>query len=108
MSMFYDHLVAWPVVNAKLSEFDLTSGERDELLRLLDETIHFEVMRHLFEVLPLHVHESFVLQVKEAPHRPERLTFIRQYHPTAEDTIRMVAERSTSRFLDTIHASMLH
>lgn len=108
MSMFYDHLVAWPVVNAKLAEFDLTTGERDELLRLLDETIHFEVMRHLFEVLPLHVHEHFILQVKEAPHSHERLTFIKQYHPHAEDTIRMVTEKSTQRFLDTIHASMVH
>lgn len=108
MHIFYDHLVDWKSVNQRLAEFSLTSGERDELLRLLDETIHFEVMKHLLDVLPLHVHEYFILQVKEAPHSHEQLVFVKQYHPHIEATISRVAGKSTARFLDTIHASMLH
>jgi hypothetical protein len=107
MSMFYDQFVDWDGINSRLSTFDLTSGERDELLRLLDETIHFEVMKHLFEMLPLHVHEHFIIQVKEAPHSHDRLHFIKQYHPNVEDTLRIVANKSTNRFLDTIHSSMV-
>jgi hypothetical protein len=108
MHIFYDHLVDWKSVNSRLAEFDLTSGERDELLRLLDETIHFEVMRHLLEMLPNHVHDRFILQVKEAPHSHDQLTFIKQYHPHVETTITRIASNSTGKFLDTIHASMVN
>ena len=107
MSLFYDHLVDLSEFEAELGKFALKPNEKEKLLKLLDETIHHELFTHFLEILPLHAHVHFAGLVKERPHHPEVLVFVRQYRPEIDNEIGFIGNRTAQRFLDAIHESVV-
>ncbi|KKU95176.1 MAG: hypothetical protein UY27_C0025G0008 [Candidatus Gottesmanbacteria bacterium GW2011_GWA1_48_13] len=50
--LFYDHLIVIEEITAVLDEHTLTKEERAELLRLIDQTLHHEILDTIFTHLP--------------------------------------------------------
>lgn len=102
MSVFYDHLISLDSVRPQLAQY-LTNEEIEEILLDLDEAIHHVVLKIIFQELPPHLHEDFLIRFRDEPADPHHLVFLRQYSPTIEAAIRQAGEHSKQRFLDAIH-----
>ena len=107
MSIFYDSFVDLQPIFQALDRHPLTADERQELLDQFDSTLHYEMFTVILARLPEHTHEHFLVNLRAAPHSGEHIRFIQQYHPDIEAELAEVGKRSTERFLDAIHSSMV-
>jgi hypothetical protein len=105
MTLFYDHLIDLPALDAELAAYLPDPTERAEVLTLVDQTLHHVVMDTIFTAIPVDQHEVFLVRFHEQPDAPTHLEYLRQYQPEIEDQIRLAAEASKRQFIDTIHAS---
>ncbi len=76
--IFYDHLIVIEEVIAVLDEHKLDSEERKELLQLIDETLHHEILDVIFTHLPKEKHELFLTRFHQAPHDVKLLEFLQE------------------------------
>ena len=76
--LFYDHLIVIEEVIAVLNEHNLTKEERAELLRLIDQTLHHEILDTIFTHLPKEHHETFLTRFHIAPHDAKLLEFLQE------------------------------
>lgn len=76
--LFYDHLIVIEEVIAVLDEHRLTKEERTELLDLIDQTLHHEILDTIFTHLPKEKHELFLTRFHQAPHDPKLLEFLQE------------------------------
>ncbi len=72
--IFYDHLVYREEIFAELDGYQLTIDERQDIERLVDETLHHEVLNIILEKLPESKHRKFLAHLHKNPADPEILS----------------------------------
>jgi hypothetical protein len=76
--LFYDHLINLQKIQSKLDTYGLSEKEKKELLRIVDATIHHEVMNVILSHLPRKHHEEFLEQFTHHPHDKKHLTYLQE------------------------------
>lgn len=76
--IFYDHLIVIEEVIAVLDQYKLSNKERQELLALIDETLHHEVLDVILSCLPESLHNEFLTKFHKAPHDPALITYLKE------------------------------
>lgn len=77
--VFYDHLLPWEKINAFLLSLDISSEERHELLELIEEALHTEVLTVICTYLPREKHEEFIVLFHEEPHHEKHMHYLREH-----------------------------
>lgn len=77
--IFYDHLVAREEIIAVLDQHKLTIEEREELVRLVDENLHHQVLDTILTHLPKEKHEEFLRELHRRPHDLRLLDYIQTH-----------------------------
>lgn len=101
MSVFYDHLLPTEALQPELAKL-VTAEELEELLDILDETLHYELFDLMLQHVPPHAHDLFLQRVSQAPADAGHIVFLQQYAPDIEDRLRVRAADAGQRFLDAI------
>lgn len=75
--IFYDHLIVFEELIAELNSLDNES--KQEIIGLMDETLHHHILDTILTHLPKEHHGEFLERFHKAPHDPELLLFLKQY-----------------------------
>jgi len=75
--LFYDHLIIIEEIVEVLSSHTLTKIEREEILDLVDQALHQEILNTILIHLPKEKHEVFLQYMHAIPHSKKILEFLR-------------------------------
>ena len=75
--IFYDHLVLREEIIVVLDQHELSTEEREELVQLVDETLHHQVLDTILTHLPAEKHEEFLALFHQAPHDLQLLEYLK-------------------------------
>lgn len=76
--LFYDHLIIIEEVAAVLAGHNLTDKEREEILDIIDQTMHQEILDTILQHLPTRHHETFLVHFHAAPNDKKILDFLKE------------------------------
>ncbi|KKQ96113.1 MAG: hypothetical protein UT23_C0041G0008 [Candidatus Woesebacteria bacterium GW2011_GWA1_39_12] len=71
--LYYDHLIVLDEVEAVIKRAAKTQEEKEELWKVVDETLHHRVMGKVLDKLPREHHEEFLDKFHASPHDVEEL-----------------------------------
>ncbi|MBI5448843.1 hypothetical protein HY948_00840 [Candidatus Gottesmanbacteria bacterium] len=77
--IFYDHLIIIEEVVAVLDEHNLPNDKRVELLKLIDQTLHHEILDVILTHLPKEKHEMFLTKFHNTPHDPALMNMLKDH-----------------------------
>jgi len=77
--IFYDHLVLIEEIIAEIDAHNLDPKKRQELIALVDQTLHHHILDVILTHLPHHHHEAFLTRFHQAPHDFGLLTFLKEH-----------------------------
>ena len=77
--IFYDHLIIIEEVIAVLDEHTIPIDKRAEFLKLIDQTLHHEILDVILTHLPKEKHEMFLTQFHRAPHDPSLMSLLKEH-----------------------------
>jgi len=66
--IFYDDLVIFESLEVHIKNISQTPEEKEELWRIVDETLHHRMMGCILDYLPEELHEEFLEKFHLAPH----------------------------------------
>lgn len=102
--IFYDHLLAIDELVVELDSLDAIN--RQEVISLMDETLHHHVLDTILTHLPQEHHTAFLERFHKAPHDPELLVFLKQYIVVdIENEIRKKAQKVKKDLLSAVKKS---
>lgn len=90
--IFYDHLVVVEEITAKLDKFDLDAVSRQELILLIDETLHQEIINLILTHLPPEHHEDFLNKFYHNPNDEGLLDFLKTH--SGKDIEKLIKEEA--------------
>ena len=76
--IFYDHLIIREEITAQLDLHKVDPEEREELLQLVDETLHHTTLNVILNHLPKEHHPEFMSKFHSAPHDESLLDYLQQ------------------------------
>ncbi|OGM16003.1 hypothetical protein A2V56_04550 [Candidatus Woesebacteria bacterium RBG_19FT_COMBO_42_9] len=76
--LYYDHLVVLDEVEAEIKKSTKTLEEKEELWKVVDETIHHRVMGCVLDKLPREHHEEFLHKFHKAPHDESLIDYLKE------------------------------
>lgn len=76
--IFYDHLVALSEVDVHIKSVAVSSEEKEELWKIVDETVHARVITTILDNLPKKHHAEFLDKFHKAPHDEKLIAFINE------------------------------
>lgn len=104
--IFYDHLVIREEIIQELDKYVLTVEEREELIRLADETLHHQVLNVILSHLPKEKHPEFLTKFHRSPGDETILEYLKvETSVDIEKEIREEAERVKKEILAEIKRS---
>ena len=77
MKHFYDHLILIEEVIGQIDLHDLTAEERDELVQLVDQTLHHHALDTILTHLPKDKHEHFLSRYHHDPADHQLLNWLK-------------------------------
>lgn len=77
--LFYDHLIVIEEVVAVVDAHKLNPKERDEVMKLVDQTLQHEILDVIFSYLPGEKHQEFLTKFHAAPHDPHLMHFLKEH-----------------------------
>jgi hypothetical protein len=77
--IFYDHLIIIEEIELTLMTHQITKEECEEILRLVDRTMHSDILQRILKHLPFHHHEEFLTRFHAAPHDSKLMTFLKDH-----------------------------
>ena len=77
--IFYDHLILIEEIELILTTHQLTREECEQILHVIDKTMHSEILQTILKHLPLHKHEEFLTKFHAAPHDKSIMTFLKDH-----------------------------
>ncbi|MBI2404816.1 hypothetical protein HYV22_01400 [Candidatus Gottesmanbacteria bacterium] len=102
--IFYDHLVAIDELVIELDSLDAVA--RQEIINLMDETLHHHVLDTILTHLPQEHHTAFLERFHRSPHDPELLIFLKQYMVIdIENEIRKTSQKIKRNLLSAVKKS---
>ena len=105
MRVFYDHLVLIQEVIVELDQHDLDLEEREELIELIDQTVHHSRLDLILSSLPQNKHREFISKFQAAPYDMALLEYLRVDTPDIETRIKNHAGKLKSDLRSEIHKS---
>lgn len=102
-TVFYDHLIPWEKVETFLLEIQPTPEEKWELIEIIEETVHTEVLTIVLSHIPESTHEEFLDRFHTAPHAEEHLVFIKTHSGISLEEI---LPGKMQQFLDEVLAEL--
>lgn len=100
--IFYDHLVIREDIEVELDRYRLDVNDREEILRLVDETLHAEVLHVILSKLPKEKHRKFLTHFHTNPADPDLLSELKKDISDIENEIQTVAAKVKSEILSEI------
>ena len=76
--LFYDHLIIIEEIVEVLSRHKLSQKEQEEMLDLVDQTLHQEILATIMQHLPKDGHEAFLIHFHATPHDRKILDFLKE------------------------------
>ena len=76
--LYYDHLIVLDEVEAVIKRAAKTQEEKEELWKVVDETLHHRVMGKVLDKLPREHHEEFLHKFHATPHDENLLTYLQE------------------------------
>jgi hypothetical protein len=76
--IFYDHLIEIEEIEVELDRHEINSDDREELLRIIDENIHHDVLNLILTSLSKEKHEPFLTKFHQTPHDVELLKYLKE------------------------------
>lgn len=102
-TVFYDHLIPWHKVERFLVEVQPTPEEKWELVEIIEETVHTEVLTIVLSHIPESSHEEFLKRFHSAPHASEHLVYIQsQCSDDVEASIATTMEQFIEELLESL------
>jgi hypothetical protein len=87
--LFYDHLIVFEEIEAKLSSYNFSSpDEKEEVHQMIEESVHYRVMACILDHLPREHHNQFLELFHRSPHHPGLLTFLKDRVENIEEIIK--------------------
>jgi mannitol/fructose-specific phosphotransferase system IIA component len=78
-TVFYDHLIDWEKIERALQSLSLSKEEHLEVLELIEESLHTEVLMVICTHIPKDHHEEFLGKFHTAPHDASHLDYLRMH-----------------------------
>ncbi len=75
--IFYDHLIVREEIIRELEGYEMQAVERDELIQLVDETLHHHTLDVILTHLPKEKHREFLEKFHKAPHDQALLDYLK-------------------------------
>lgn len=91
--IFYDHLTVTNEVIVELDKYKFDIAEREELIQLIDENIHHQVLNIILRNLPKEKHEEFLLAFHHKPSDPDLLVFLKK---AVKDIEKIITDEANS------------
>lgn len=76
--LFFDHLIIFEELVAVLDSHKLTPQERRQLIELMDQTLHQEILATILKLLPKEHHEPFLVRFHATPDDRRILEFLHE------------------------------
>ena len=92
--IFYDHLIIIEEVIAVLDEHTIPIGKRAEFLKLIDQTLHNEILDVILSYVPKDKHETFLTRFHQAPHDPSLMSLLKEH--TEVDIEKAILKRAST------------
>ena len=104
--VFYDHLVIREEIDFELNRHALDPQEREELVEIIDQTLHHHILHTILKSLPSDKHSEFVSKFQAAPHDESLLAYLKTHaHPEIEAAIKKQAAKVKREILAEIKKS---
>jgi hypothetical protein len=104
--IFYDHLIIREEITAQLDLHKIDPEEREELLEIIDETLHHATLNVILNHLPKEHHSEFMTRFHAAPHDESLLDYLQQKITTdIRSEIKLQAQKIKKEILQEIKKS---
>jgi len=103
--IFYDHLIQSEEIVAELDGDELEIEEKQELLAIMDETFHQEILKLILDHLPVEQHETFLTRFYQEPYSEKLLDFLKGFASDIEEKIQQQAQEIKKELLAEIRRS---
>ena len=90
--VFYDHLLELEEIEELIKGHSGEPEEREELNKIVDETVHHRVLGCILQHLPREHHEDFLERFHAAPHDPTIIVFLQEKTPSDVDIEQKIKE----------------
>jgi hypothetical protein len=102
--IFYDDLVIREEITLELDNYQLSKEERDDLLNIIDETLHHHILNLILNHLPKTKHQEFVSRLHARPGDSGLLDFLKTHAGSnIEEDIKSHAAKIKKDILSEIH-----
>lgn len=91
-AVFYDHLVVREEIDLQLEKYAISDLEKTEIIQLIDETLHHEMLNLILSNLPEDKHEEFLNNFHSNPENAELLDYIKQH--SGKDLAKLIKEEA--------------
>jgi len=106
MKVFYSHLVIVDDVIKELSAWEIPDIERDEMHKLIEETLHHHTLNVILNHLPAGRHQEFLDIFEKSPESSELMAILKKEIQTdIESAIKTQSERIKKEILLEIRRS---
>lgn len=104
--VFYDSLVIREEVTLELDNYSLSVEERNDLLKIIDETLHHHILNLVLSHLPKDKHQEFISLLHANPGDPKLVKYLKTHAgDNIETDIRTHAAKIKKEILNEIKRS---
>lgn len=103
--IFYDHLVVREEIIKELDKYEIDAVEREEIVRLSDETLHHHTLDVILRSLPKEKHSDFLHKFHQSPGDEGLLEYLKQEVEDIEKLISIEAKKVKKEILAEIKRS---
>jgi len=98
--IFYDHLVIREEIDFELNRFQVDPEEQEELISLIDQTLHHHILNVILNHLPKEKHHEFISRLHADPNDDTLIDYLKTHaHPEIEAEIKKQAAKIKKEIL---------
>lgn len=103
-TLFYDHLINWEKMTQSLDSLGVFGDERLELVEVIEESLHTEILIIILSQLPKEKHEAYIERFHAAPYDTDHFYFIDSH---SQSNISELIREHSERFFDEMISDFL-
>ena len=101
--VFYDHLVIREEIDCELNNYKLDKEEKDELIEIIDQTLHHHILNVILNHLPKDKHSEFISRLHASPGNDDLMEYLKtEIGPYIEEEIKKHARIVKAELLSEI------
>jgi hypothetical protein len=106
--IFYDHLVIREEIDCELNNYKLDKEEREELIEIIDQTLHHHVLNVILNHLPKDKHPEFIKKLHAGPGDDQLMEYLKsEIGPYIEEEIKVQSRKVKAEILSEIHKAKI-